>query len=111
VAAGAAANVGLNLVVIPLAGMIGAALVTMVSELIVLGLLLWWTRDVARAAFPAAIRGALVPTLAMALVVAPLRDTVAAIPAGAVAFGLAAILTGAIPAGTALARLRSGGKP
>jgi len=109
VAAGAASNMGLNLVVIPLAGMIGAALITMVSELTVLGLLLWWTRDVSRAAIPAALKIAAIPTLVMALVVWPIHETVVAIPAGLVAFGLAAMLTGAISVGDLLARLRSRG--
>lgn len=109
-AAGAATNMGLNLVIIPLAGMIGAAWVTIVSELTVLGLLLWWTRDVSRAAIPAALKIAAIPTLIMSLVVWPLRETVAAIPAGIVAFGLAATLTGAIPARGLLDQLRSWGK-
>jgi O-antigen/teichoic acid export membrane protein len=109
VAAGAAANLGLNLIVIPVAGMVGAALVTMVSEAAVLGLLLWWTRDVARTAFPAALRGAVIPTLVMAVVVWPLRDSIVAIPVGALAYGLAAVLTGALPVRELLARLRSRG--
>lgn len=96
-AAGAVVNMGLNLVVIPLAGMIGAALTTIVSELTVLGLLLWWTRDVSRVALPAAIRIAVIPTLVMSLVVWPLRDSIVAIPAGVVAYGVTAALTGAIP--------------
>ncbi len=108
VTAGAAANMGLNLVVIPLAGMIGAAMVTIVSELTVLGLLLWWTRDVSRAAVPAALKTAVIPTLVMALVVWPVRETLVAIPAGIVAYGLAATLTGAIPVRDLLAGLRSG---
>jgi O-antigen/teichoic acid export membrane protein len=106
VAAGAAANVGLNLVVIPLAGMIGAAFVTIVSELTVLGLLLWWTRDVSRAA----LRIAVIPTLVMSAVVWPMRDSVVAIPAGIVAYGVAATLTGAIPVRDLLARLKPRGK-
>jgi len=107
VGAGALANLGLNLIVIPAAGMIGAALVTIVSEVTVLGLLLWWTRDVARRAFPAALRGALVPTVAMAVVVWPMRDSIVAIPAGALAYGLAATLTGALPVRELLGRLAS----
>ncbi len=109
-AAGAASNIGLNLVVIPLAGMIGAAWVTIVSELTVLGMLLWWTRDVSRAALPAAFRMAVIPTLVMSLVVWPIHDTVVAIPAGGVAYCLAATLTGAIPARALLDHLRSNRK-
>jgi O-antigen/teichoic acid export membrane protein len=110
VAAGAAVNMGLNLIAIPLAGMIGAALVTMVSELTVLGLLLWWTRDVSRAALPAALRIAVIPTLVMSLVVMPIRDSIVAIPVGVLAYGLVAILTGAIPARALFDQLRSGGR-
>jgi O-antigen/teichoic acid export membrane protein len=98
VAIGAAVNMSLNLAVIPLAGMIGAALVTMASELIVLGLLLWWNRDVSRVAFPAALKIAVIPTFAMCLVVWPIRDAIVAIPAGVIAYGFTATLTGAIPA-------------
>ena len=108
VTAGAAANMGLNLVVIPLAGMIGAAVITIVSEVSVLSLLLWWTRDVSRAAIPAALKIAVIPTLVMAVVVWPIRETIVAIPAGVVAYGLAATLTGAIPVRDLLDRLRSG---
>ena len=108
VTAGAVANVGLNLVVIPLAGMVGAACVTIAAELIVLTSLLWWTRDVSRPAIPAALKAAVVPTVVMIAVVWPIHDTITAIPAGIVAYGLAAVLTGAIPARPALARLRSG---
>jgi O-antigen/teichoic acid export membrane protein len=110
VAAGAASNMGLNLVVIPLAGMIGAALVTMVSELTVLGLLLWWTRDVSRAAVPAALRTTAIPTVIMTLVVWPIHETIVAIPMGIVAFGAAAMLTRALSVPGLLARLRSSWK-
>jgi O-antigen/teichoic acid export membrane protein len=101
---------GLNLVAIPLAGMIGAALVTMVSELTVLGVLLWWTRDVSRAALPAALRIAVIPTLVMSLVVLPIRDSIVAIPVGILAFGLAATLTGAISTRALFDQLRSKGQ-
>jgi len=107
VAAGAVSNIALNLVVIPRAGMIGAAVVTMASELIVLSMLLWWTRDVSRAAIPAALKTAAIPTLAMAMIVWPVHETLVAIPAGVVAFGVAATLTGTISPGDLLARLRS----
>lgn len=103
-ATGAAINVGLNLVVIPLAGMFGAAMTTMVSEIAVLLLILWWTRDVSRTAVLAAVRVATVPTLAMALIVWPVHESLTALPVGAVAYGLVATLTGAIPLGHLRAR-------
>jgi O-antigen/teichoic acid export membrane protein len=103
-ATGAAINVGLNLVVIPLAGMFGAAMTTMVSEIAVLLLILWWTLDVSRTAVIAAVRVATVPTLAMALIVWPVHESLTALPVGAVAYGLVATLTGAIPLGHLRAR-------
>ncbi|HEY3412068.1 MAG TPA: flippase [Armatimonadota bacterium] len=105
-AAGALVNMGLNLLIIPIAGMLGAALTTIVSELTVLSLLVWWTRDVSFAALPAAMRTAAIPTVVMALVVWPIRYSLLAVPAGIVAFLLVAAATGAIPVRSALARLR-----
>jgi O-antigen/teichoic acid export membrane protein len=105
-AVGAALNVGLNLFVIPLAGMIGAALATMASELTVLGLILWGTRDVSRTAVLVAARAAAIPCLVMSLVVWPVHDSVLAVPVGVVVYGLVAILTGTIPAAQLLDRLR-----
>jgi O-antigen/teichoic acid export membrane protein len=110
VSAGAVGNVGLNLAVIPVAGMIGAAWVTLVAEVMVLGILLWWTRDVSRLAIPAALKGAFIPTLVMFAVAWPIRETIFAIPAGVVAYGLAAVATGAIPARDLLDRLKSPGR-
>jgi O-antigen/teichoic acid export membrane protein len=110
VTAGAVANMALNLVVIPRAGMVGAAVVTIVSEVTVLGLLSWSTRDISRAALPAAFMSALAPTLVMGLVVLPLRDSIVAIPLGALAFFLAAALTGALPIPELLERVRSRGR-
>jgi O-antigen/teichoic acid export membrane protein len=107
VVAGAIANVGLNIVIIPRAGMIGAAYVTIVSELTVLGILGWWTRDVFRAALPNAIKVAGIPTLAMVLIVWPVHDSLVAIPFGVITYGLAATLTGAIPSRLLLEQLRA----
>jgi O-antigen/teichoic acid export membrane protein len=95
--AGAALNVGLNLVVIPVAGMIGAAFTTMASEGLVLGLILWWTRDVSLPAIRAALAAAAVPTLVMVIAVWPLRSSLIAVPVGIVAYGLVAAATGVIP--------------
>jgi hypothetical protein len=44
----------------------------------------------------------------MTLVVWPIRESLVAIPAGIVAYGLAAILTGAISVRDLVVRLRSG---
>jgi O-antigen/teichoic acid export membrane protein len=95
--AGASLNVGLNLVVIPIAGMFGAALTTIASEITVFGLIVWWTRDVSRTAVSAALRMAIVPTVAMSLLVWPVRESIVAVPVGVVVYGLVAVLTRAVP--------------
>ncbi len=96
VAAGAILNVGANLVVIPVAGMIGAAVTTMGSELAVLGLILWWTRDVSLHAVWEAIRVAAIPTAAMALAIWPVKDSIIGVPIGMAVFALVATVTGAV---------------
>ena len=96
-ATGAILNVGLNVVVIPVAGMIGAAVTTMVSEVAVACLILWWTRRVSRTAMIRTARVAVAPILAMAVAVWPVRDSLFAIPVGAVVYGLVLVLTGTIP--------------
>lgn len=109
-AAGAAVNVSLNLVVIPLMGMAGAAVTTILSEITVLGLLLWWTRDVSRSAVVSAIRAAALPTLVMSVVVWPIRGSVLAVPLSAVVYCLISVLTGVMPAAQLIAwwrRLRT----
>jgi O-antigen/teichoic acid export membrane protein len=105
-AAGAALNVSLNLVVIPLAGMLGAALTTMASEITVLGLILWSTRDVSQSAVLSAARVAIVPTLAMSLAMWPVHESVLAVPVGLVVYCLVAVLTGAVPVARLLDQLR-----
>jgi O-antigen/teichoic acid export membrane protein len=102
--AGAVLNVGLNLVVIPIAGMIGAAFTTMASEVLVLGLILWWTRDVSLRAVRDAFAAAAVPTLAMAIAVWPFRSSLLAVPIGILAYGLVATATGIIPLRRLLSR-------
>ena len=96
-ASGAALNVCLNLVAIPVAGMLGAAVVTICSEVVVLCLLLWWTRDVSVRGLLTAVRAAALPTVVMSLPVWMLRESIAAVPIGALVYGVVAVLTGALP--------------
>jgi O-antigen/teichoic acid export membrane protein len=96
VTAGAVVNVAANLLVIPIAGMMGAAVTTIGSEILVLGLILWWTRDVSLRAVREATRVAALPTAAMALAVWPLKASIFAVPIGMAVFGLVAIATGAV---------------
>ena len=84
--AGAAANVGLNLVVIPAFGMVGAAVTTIVSEITVLVLILWATRDISARSLAVAARTALLPVALMAVAVIPVRDSLLAIPVGALVY-------------------------
>ena len=95
-AVGALVNVSLNLIVIPIAGPVGTAAVTIVSELVVLSLLLWFTRDVATKGVALALQTAGPPTIAMAIVVWFIRDSMAVLPIGALVYGVVAVLTGAI---------------
>ncbi len=87
-ATGAIVNVLLNVIVIPIAGLIGAAAVTMVSELTVLGLIVRPTMDLAPAVLRRAIRVVAPAVLVMGLVIWPVRDLPVAIPLGAVVYGL-----------------------
>ena len=70
--AGAGTNFGLNLIAIPAAGMLGAAFTTILSEVIVLGCILYWTRDVSIKALIAGLRPPAVPTLAMCVILWPI---------------------------------------
>jgi O-antigen/teichoic acid export membrane protein len=101
--AGAAANLGLNLLVIPVAGMVGAAITTIVSEITVLGLIVWATRDVSLRSLAAAVRTVILPVSLMAVAVIPIRDSLLAIPVGAIVYG-------SVLLGVKLASRRRGGR-
>jgi O-antigen/teichoic acid export membrane protein len=94
---GAAMNIVVNLVAIPRYGMLGAAVVTAMTEILVLSLILIATRRISVGIVGASLRAALPPTAAMAVVVWPLRDTLLAVPLGAAVYGLVAIATRALP--------------
>lgn len=96
---GAAINVALNLVAIPVAGMVGAAVTTLVSELTVLGMILWGVRDISGWAYLAAIRAAILPVGLMAVTVWPVRDSLLAVPIGAIVYGCVALASGAVRLG------------
>ncbi len=104
--AGAGTNFGLNLIAIPAAGMLGAAFTTILSEVIVLGCILYWTRDVSIKALIAGLRPPAVPTLAMCVILWPIRESGIAVPVGAVVYCLVAALTGAHPFADLVARSR-----
>lgn len=85
--AGAIVNVLANVALIPVIGFIGAAIATIVAEVLVLLLILAGTRDLAARALSVAIPAAAVPTVVMALAVWPLRDQFLAVPVGIVVYG------------------------
>jgi O-antigen/teichoic acid export membrane protein len=91
------ANVVVNLVAIPAFGILGASFTTMMTEVLVLILIIRATSVGATRAIVAALRSAIVPTVAMAIVVLPLRDLPIAIPVGAAVYLGVGILTGTFP--------------
>jgi len=88
---GAVANTAVNLVMIPLFGMMGAAATTMVAELLVLAMILRATRDVSWPIVAAATRTAILPTVIMGIAILPFRESVAAIPIGVLVFAIATL--------------------
>lgn len=94
--AGALANVGLNAAMIPLFGMVGAALTTMASEILVVGLILRATSDVSWRILVSNLRAVLPATMAMAIVVLPVRTSLLSAIVGIAVFSIVAVLTGAI---------------
>jgi O-antigen/teichoic acid export membrane protein len=94
---GATVNLLANLMMIPIFGMIGAAVTTLASELIVLGAIVWYTQDVSTKILGRSFRRALPPTVIMAVALVPFRDQIGAIAIGVVAFGIGSIVTGAVP--------------
>jgi O-antigen/teichoic acid export membrane protein len=93
---GAVINLVFNLVAIPALGMIGAAATTLISEVSVLGAILWYTRDVSARIVVRSFGWALPPTVIMAAVVFPFRDQVAAFPIGVLAYLIASVATRAL---------------
>jgi O-antigen/teichoic acid export membrane protein len=94
--AGAILNLAVNLVAIPMAGVIGAALTTIASEILVLGLILHATRDVALSAFAGALRAIALPLAAMTAAAWYLQESLVAIPVAAGLYGLALVATGSL---------------
>ena len=81
---GALVNTVLNLALIPSLGVIGAAVATIVTEIVVVTLVLWWTRDVAPPLLAAAFWLAAPATGVMALCTWPFHESLLAIPIGLV---------------------------
>ena len=77
--------------------MMGAAVITLVSEVIVLGAIIWYTRDVSTRILGHSFGRALLPTVIMAVAVLPFRDQIAAFVIGPVVYGVASLATRAVP--------------
>jgi O-antigen/teichoic acid export membrane protein len=90
-------NVGLNLVLIPAYGMVGAASVTILTEVVVVGLIAAAVGHGAGRAMLTAVRPVLVPVVVMALAVTPFRAETWSIPFGIVIYLLAAVAIGLVP--------------
>lgn len=94
VSAGALLNVGLNLIVIPVWGSIGAALTTCLSQAAVAGVGAWYGRDdqgprlVPAAVVPSIASVCMVISLALAMSLLPGLDVLILVLIGAVAYGL-----------------------
>jgi O-antigen/teichoic acid export membrane protein len=103
---GSLLNVGVNLLVIPLWGMTGAAVTTLAEETLVLVALAWFTRDYARSILPTATIRTSVAAAIMAAAIWPLRTSIASVPLGVIVFVVAGTITGAIPARASISVLR-----
>ena len=90
-------NVAMNLVAIPAFGIVGASCTTVVTELLVLILIVRSTSVGATSAIVSALRRAILPTAAMALVLVPIRTSLVAVPIGMVVYLGASVITGALP--------------
>jgi len=97
--AGAAVNIALNLVLIPTAGMIGAAIATLSAEVVVLGAMLWTTRDVSLRVLVGGLLYGVPIGLVTGLAMWPVRDSVLALVTGSLAFFGACALTGVVRPG------------
>jgi O-antigen/teichoic acid export membrane protein len=89
---GAVVNTVLNLILIPGFGVIGAAVATIVTEVIVAAIIVWWTRDVAPPLLVGALWLAGPATCLMAVLTWPFRGSLLAIPVGLLTYS-AAFLT------------------
>lgn len=91
---GGVANLALNLIAIPLWGMVGAAVTSILTELLVLALVVASTADRAPRILLVACRSAILPTIAMSVIIWPFRESEAAIPVGLASWVLAGAVFG-----------------
>lgn len=105
--AGAAVNLTLNAVLIPLHGVLGAATATIAAEIVVLSAMVWLTRDISLPILSRTLPPALGTAVAVGLAVWPVRSSALSIPVAMLAFGAVGFATGAIPARQLITALRT----
>ncbi len=95
---GAITNVALNLVAIPGFGIRGAAVTTIVTEVVVLGAIVWSTRDLSINILAKSVRRSVPPTATMGLAIFFVRDHIVAVPIGVLVYLVASLVTRAYTA-------------
>jgi len=94
---GAALNLSFNVILIPVFGMVGAALVTVAHEIVVLGLIAWSTRGVSSGILRRALVPFIIPSLVMSVVLGASGGTLVGLIAGSLLFLVLAVVVGAAP--------------
>lgn len=105
--AGAFVNIVTNLVAIPTFGMVGAAMTTLTTELLVFGAIIWATRDMALPPLLTALRYAIPVSAATGLVAFATRESLWGVPVTLAIYAAALIATSAVPIGSIRAFARS----
>lgn len=93
---GGIANLVLNVVAIPVWGMVGAAVTSIATEIFVLGLVLASTADRAPRILLGALGSAILPAIVMAIMIWPVRESLAAIPVGVASWLVAGLILGSL---------------
>jgi O-antigen/teichoic acid export membrane protein len=94
--AGATVNVGLNVAIIPVFGLVGAAATSVVTEVLVFGLIVYATRDRSLDVLASSLRVAGPVAFITAVAIFPVRESLLAVPVGAAAYAGAMLMTGAV---------------
>jgi O-antigen/teichoic acid export membrane protein len=103
--AGAVVNLSLNAVLIPTIGMAGAAIATLAAEVVVLGSMIWFTRDVSFGILARSVPPAVLLAALTAVAVWPVRESGWVVPVGLAVFGVGGTLLGVLPTRMVLAAM------
>lgn len=93
---GGVVNLVLNLFAIPVWGMMGAAVTSIVTEIVVLTLVLASTADRAPRILLGALGSAILPAIVMAMTIWPVRDSPAAIAVGLASWAAVGVILGSL---------------